>query len=148
MSNNFHFFGRVFDASGMRTGFGHIITFTGGENPNAGWGASQARTLEEITINSVVRSIKDSGKMVLAVPFDTKLGNYFMFKEGSSLPRFTIEIFEQDKKMADIFFLNVEVINKVPITFKNVTIIGVEQPLEKLSVFQVFMKVPPGAILP
>jgi hypothetical protein len=148
VSNSFSFFGHVFDGGGNRIGYGHIITFTGGDNPNAGWGASQARTLEDITVNSVVHSIKQSGKMVLAVPFDKKLGNHFMFKERSSLPRFTIEIFEKvnekvKKKIKDIFFLNVEVGKIVPSPVKNVTISGVEQPFENLSMLQVFMTVPP-----
>lgn len=142
MSNPFHFFGYVFDGSGHRIGFGRIISFTGGENPSAGWGASQARTLEDITIHSVVPSIKRSGKMVLAVPFDIKLGNNFMFKQGSSLPRFTIEISENAKKIADISFLELEVVKIVPLIFKNITIFGAELPLETLSTLQVFMKVP------
>lgn len=143
MSNDFKFRGEVFDGGGGRTGWGKVITFTGGSNPNNGWGASTANTLEEITSWGVLSSIKNSGKMVLAVPH--RIENNFNFKPQSSITRFTIEIWEKDRKLKNIFFMEIDVGPIIPLVHKNVTIpvgpLSFEQPIEMLSINEIFMTV-------
>ena len=142
MSNPFTFFGEVVNSNGHKTHrSGKIITFTGGFDTSAGWGASTATTLEEITSNKVVWHIRTSGKLVLALPLGSNLGNRFAFQAGAVIPRFSINIQDTGRTVKSIFFQGMTVERIVRRPRENVIFGGVEHRFETFSTEFVYMNV-------
>jgi hypothetical protein len=156
MPNNFTFFGEVFDQAGKRTAAGKIVTFSGGD-PMPGmrsgqssnevtWDASTANTLEDITAHKAFFNIKHSGRLILAIPHDPKLGLSFKFTRNTVLPRFSITIQEPGRALARLDFLELVVGTSFPVIRKNLTLNGVLQEFAKLSVNVVNCFDPRGTI--
>jgi len=156
MPNTFSFSGDVFDGSGKKTGYGRIVTF-GAKSTN--WDASEANTLEDILTHTAVAKIRSDGKMFLAVPNSTRMGNNFNFKPNVHLPRFSIYIMDHIRD-AEGKVVKVEAVGRIdfrevkvgPIDKtsqpKNITINGVEQRLETLAVDVVSCTVSRQSITP
>jgi len=152
LMNSFTFFGESMDGSGSRIGYGEIRTFTGGALSGNSWGANEAQTLEAITQNDVMRTIKGTGKMVLLVPDTMPRGNFFNFKTQTSISRFTLQIIDNGMIIKRIHFANIYVEKIVPHSIIDTNVRGLMQPLRMLSaldmlaMLQIWTKVVPHEI--
>lgn len=143
--NNFTFFGEVMDGGGKRVGYGPIMTFTAGTSTGEGWGASKAKTLEQIIESGVMWSIKNSKKMTLMISTIRNI-HQFKFQVNTKVPRFDLQIMEKGRKLKTLHFREVDVGKIIPVELKDREIQGVRHAFSLSSYKEVQMTVDPALI--
>jgi len=143
--NTLSFFGeRMSEQTGETLGYGPIITFTAGFTPGNRWVASYVETLRDIK-TSVVLDIKNLGKMTLLISAVVHPNNSFDFKETMEIETFVIQILDGpiiggEGPKTNLLFHQLRVTKIVPRMVKPIDILGVRQPLDLLSAYEVWME--------